>query len=206
MPDSVKRSAVKSAAVQEGRCLLFRGEFLGGLGLLRLRGGDRLRMAKQVLPQVLLTGVQAFEIGEKVFFLLPIHSVHRVVVGRLPGDGEAVAPGHALLLAELNETQNGLVAVVLRREKRGVKGQVVGGTVADQGSSVSVGDDAPGGLHLLCADDGTDGLSRILLIVNNLHVIEHEQVGGQHQHQEGGQQIEAGVLHFLAVHWRAFLL
>ena len=123
------------------------------------------------MAQGLRAGGQAFEVGKKASFLLPVQLVHGVVVGSQPGDGQVVAPGHALLLAELNQAENSLVAVVVRGEEGGVKGQVVGGAVGDQGLAVAVGDDAPGGLHRFRPGDGPDGLRGVLLMVNDLNAV-----------------------------------
>ena len=133
-------------------------------------------------------------------FLLAVHLVHGVRIGRQSGDGETVRPGHALLLAELHQTEDGLVAVVLRGKQRRVKGQIVGRTVADQGLSVPVRDDAPGGLHLFPANDGTNGLIGVILVVNHLNVIKNEEIDNQRQHQERSQKVKPRILHFFAIH------
>ena len=161
-------------------------------------------MAEQVFAQSVRAGLQALEIGEEELLLLPVQLVHGVAVGGQAGNGQVVAPGDALRLAELDEAQNGLVAVFPRAEEVRVEGQIIGGAVADQGPAVAVGDDAPGGLHLLRPHDGADGLGGVVVVMDNLHVVEHEEVSRQGQHQEGGQQIETGILHFLAVHRAPF--
>ena len=203
------RQIVGDQAVQQGLGPLLGGELLhrrGPLLRLGLRGGDRLRVAEEVFPQSLGAGLEGLEVGEKQLLLLFVHLVHGVGVGGQPGDGEVVAPGHALRLAELDQAENGLVAVFPRAEEVRVEGQIIGGAVGDQGLSVAVGEDAPGGFHLLRPHDGADGLGGVFIVVDDLHVVEHEKIGDQYQHQEGGEQIEAGILHFLAVHRAPFYL
>ena len=147
-----------------------------------------------------LGGLQIPEIGEKAGLLRVRKAVQRELGRGGEGQGEVILPRDALLPAEGDKAENGLVLVLAGAEKGGVKRQAVGVLIGDKGAAGTVRDDASGGLDVFHAGDGLDGLGQIILVVDNLNIEKHHQINAQQRQRQRGDDVEPGDLSWALIH------
>ena len=175
-----------------------RGGIRGGDGLSLLR--HRLRVGGQVGDQGFPGGLQVFQIGKETVLLGGGDVINRKGERRLPGYGQIIHPVHALLPAQLQQPQDGVVLVLTVLQQGGVEGQGIGGAVGYQGPAAAVGDNAPGGLHLLLLGDGVDGSGQIIVVVVDLDIIQDAQIDQDGQGKQACQHIQTAIVGFFVVH------
>ena len=134
-----------------------------------------------------------------------------VAVGLGIVDGQAVAPGYAVVLEEGENAQKGPghgglvgLAVLVRDEVR-VKGDGVDLPVGDEDLAVAVHDDAPGGLHGLGGGDLDGGAGQILAAVDDLGVVEDACKQGEAENIRTDQEVCPPVEAFFVGHSRVLL-
>ena len=188
-----------------------------GLGLVRIRhfrlrenlGGffliaQSLGMLEQIGPQLGLGVREGLDVGGKAVFLQGGSLIQSVGIGGFLGNGQVVGPGHAVGLAQLDQTQNGLIFILVGLEEAGIKGEVVGRAAGDQGPAGAVRDDAAGGGDLFLPGDGTNGLGDVFVVVDDLCVVQDAHIDQYHQGQKSGQDSKTQVVTFLGIHSVSF--
>ena len=161
-------------------------------------------MLEQIGPQLGLGLGEGFDIGGKAVFLQGGSLIQSVGIGGFLGNGQVVGPGYAVGLAELDQTQNRLVFILVCLEQAGVKGEVVGRTAGNQSPAGAVRDDAAGCGDLFLPGNGPDGLGDVFIIVDDLCVIEDAHINQYHQGQKPGQDSKTQVVTFLGIHSVSF--
>ena len=130
----------------------------------------------------------------------------RQAVGVVPAQGQGVDPGEALLGAELQKPPHRRVARSVIGKALGGEFQGVGQAVRHQHLAVSVGDDAPAGLHHLPLGGTGGGKGPVAVSLNDLVMHQQNAEQAQHRRKHAQQHDEPGAVGIILFHGSEFLL
>ena len=188
---------VHGKGLQQGLLFL---RFRGFCGELRQGVTQNVGMVQKIVPQGCFGILQGEQVLQKIGFLRGSGRGELAAVGSAAAHGQGVGPLHIPLLAKLQKAQNGFVCILTGLQKGFIEGQVIGGAVGDHCPAVSVGDHTPGGGNRLHPGNGADGGGQIFFVVDDLHIIKNAHIEEHYGKDHGGQNIQAKMLGFFAVH------
>ena len=168
-------------------------------------GGSQVRAAPAVGQDIGAQGQGVQQGAQVAEFDLPLAvGIHQGVFigvgkGGVLGDGQGIGPLQAVVPADGDKLQQIGVALRLRPHEGGVEGDLIGGPVAHQRAAVPVQELPPGGLHRYRVGDLHRGGGPILVALDDLQVVKHQDKAHQQQSQQAGDD-EGTDVELLAFH------